>query len=197
MGVSGILLSAGESKRMGQSKAFLKFGHKTNIENLIDEYLSSKLDEVIVVAGFNGNYLKEFIEKSIKNRRLKVLINESFSIGMFSSVQKGVKEISNDGVLIGIVDNPFTSSSIVDKLIENFKGEIIVPYFHGKGGHPVIVPFSLKEEILNANPENTTLKDIILNHKDIIRHIEFEDEKITFDMDTYEDYLRLLVLWRK
>lgn len=198
MNVSGILLSAGESKRMGQPKALLKFGERSNIENLLDEYLSSQLDKVIVVTGFNGESLKKFIEKKTKNKKLKVVINEHYNLGMFSSIQKGIAEISRGGILIGIVDNPFTNSIVIDELIENFNGgEIVIPDYHGKGGHPVIIPFSLREEILNANPEKTSLKDIFSCHLDMVKRIKFEDQTITFDMDTDEDYNRLLSLWKK
>lgn len=196
--VSGILLSAGESKRMGQPKALLKFGERSNIENLLDEYLSSQLDKVIVVTGFNGESLKKFIEKKTKNKKLKVVINEHYNLGMFSSVQKGIAEISRGGILIGIVDNPFTNSTVINELIENFSGgEIVIPDYHGKGGHPVIIPFSLREEILNANPEKTSLKDVFSCHLDMIKRIKFEDQIIIFDMDTVEDYNRLLPLWKK
>ncbi len=210
MDVSGVLLSAGESKRMGQPKALLKFGERSNIENLLDEYLSSQLDKVIVVTGFNGESLKKFIEKKTKNnllkksadykevKKLKVVINEHYNLGMFSSIQKGIAEISQGGILIGIVDNPFTNSTVIDELIENFNGgEIVIPDYHGKGGHPVIIPFSLREEILNANPEKTSLKDVFSCHLDMIKRIKFEDQTITFDMDTDEDYNRLLSLWKK
>jgi len=196
--VSGVLLSAGESKRMGQPKALLKFGERSNIENLLDEYLSSQLDKVIVVTGFNGESLKKFIEKKTKDKKLKVVINEHYNLGMFSSIQKGIAEISRGGILIGIVDNPFTNSIVIDELIENFNGgEIVIPDYHGKGGHPVIIPFSLREEILNANPEKTSLKDVFSCHLDMIKRIKFEDQTITFDMDTDEDYNRLLSLWKK
>ena len=198
MDVSGVLLSAGESKRMGQPKALLKFGERSNIENLLDEYLSSQLDKVIVVTGFNGESLKKFIEKKTKDKKLKIVINEHYNLGMFSSVQKGIAEISRGGILIGIVDNPFTNSIVIDELIENFNGgEIVIPDYHGKGGHPVIIPFSLREEILNANPEKTSLKDVFSCHLDMIKRIKFEDQTITFDMDTVEDYNRLLSLWKK
>ena len=198
MDVSGVLLSAGESKRMGQPKALLKFGERSNIENLLDEYLSSQLDKVIVVTGFNGESLKKFIEKKTKDKKLKVVINEHYNLGMFSSIQKGIAEISRGGILIGIVDNPFTNSIVIDELIENFNGgEIVIPDYHGKGGHPVIIPFSLREEILNANPEKTSLKDVFSCHLDMIKRIKFEDQTITFDMDTDEDYNRLLSLWKK
>ena len=210
MDVSGVLLSAGESKRMGQPKALLKFGERSNIENLLDEYLSSQLDKVIVVTGFNGESLKKFIEKKTKDnllkksadykevKKLKVVINEHYNLGMFSSIQKGIAEISRGGILIGIVDNPFTNSTVINELIENFSGgEIVIPDYHGKGGHPVIIPFSLREEILNANPEKTSLKDVFSCHLDMIKRIKFEDQTITFDMDTVEDYNRLLSLWKK
>ena len=198
LNVSGILLSAGESKRMGQPKALLKFGERSNIENLLDEYLSSQLDKIIVVTGFNGESLKKFIEKKTKDKKLKIVINEHYNLGMFSSIQKGIAEISRGGILIGIVDNPFTNSIVIDELIENFNGgEIVIPDYHGKGGHPVIIPFSLREEILNANPEKTSLKDIFSCHLDMVKRIKFEDQTITFDMDTDEDYNRLLSLWKK
>ena len=198
MNVSGVLLSAGESKRMGQPKALLKFGERSNIENLLDEYLSSQLDKVIVVTGFNGESLKKFIEKKTKDKKLKIVINEHYNLGMFSSIQKGIAEISRGGILIGIVDNPFTNSTVIGELIENFSGgEIVIPDYHGKGGHPVIIPFSLREEILNANPEKTSLKDVFSCHLDMIKRIKFEDQTITFDMDTVEDYNRLLPLWKK
>ena len=198
MDVSGVLLSAGESKRMGQPKALLKFGERSNIENLLDEYLSSQLDKIIVVTGFNGESLKKFIEKKTKDKKLKIVINEHYNLGMFSSVQKGIAEISRGGILIGIVDNPFTNSTVIGELIENFSGgEIVIPDYHGKGGHPVIIPFSLREEILNANPEKTSLKDVFSCHLDMIKRIKFEDQTITFDMDTVEDYNRLLSLWKK
>jgi len=143
--VSGVLLSAGESKRMGQPKALLKFGERSNIENLLDEYLSSQLDKIIVVTGFNGESLKKFIEKKTKDKKLKIVINEHYNLGMFSSIQKGIAEISRGGILIGIVDNPFTNSTVIGELIENFSGgEIVIPDYHGKGGHPVIIPFSLR-----------------------------------------------------
>jgi len=196
--VSGVLLSAGESKRMGQPKALLKFGERSNIENLLDEYLSSQLDKIIVVTGFNGESLKKFIEKKTKDKKLKIVINEHYNLGMFSSIQKGIAEISRGGILIGIVDNPFTNSTVIGELIENFSGgEIVIPDYHGKGGHPVIIPFSLREEILNANPEKTSLKDVFSCHLDMIKRIKFEDQTITFDMDTVEDYNRLLPLWKK
>jgi len=55
--ISGILLSAGKSERMGEMKALLPIKDKVVIEKLILEYLSVPLEELIVVLGFNAKNL--------------------------------------------------------------------------------------------------------------------------------------------
>jgi len=51
MNISGILLAAGMSTRMGQPKQLLPFGHSTVIDTVIDTLMASKLVEVMVVLG--------------------------------------------------------------------------------------------------------------------------------------------------
>jgi len=49
--ISAILLAAGESKRMGKPKQLMPFGQNTVVEQVIDNLLSSVVNEVIVVVG--------------------------------------------------------------------------------------------------------------------------------------------------
>jgi molybdenum cofactor cytidylyltransferase len=51
MNISGILLAAGMSTRMGQPKQLLPFGRSTVIETVIETLLASQLVEVMVVLG--------------------------------------------------------------------------------------------------------------------------------------------------
>jgi len=50
--ISGILLSAGKSERMGEMKALLPIKDKVVIEKLILEYLSAPIEELVIVLGF-------------------------------------------------------------------------------------------------------------------------------------------------
>jgi len=69
--ISGILLSAGKSERMGEMKALLPIKDKVVIEKLILEYLSVPLEELIVVLGFNAKNFKPFIEGLFNSETLR------------------------------------------------------------------------------------------------------------------------------
>jgi len=196
--VSGILLSAGKSERMGRPKALLEIGGRTNIENLLEEYLSSDISELVLVLGFDAENLRTFVNSRYKDKRLKIVVNERYEKGMFSSLQKGVSSINFQGILIGLIDYPLIKRNTINKLIENFDGNnIVTPTYRGKSGHPIILPFSLRGDILNTTREDETLREIINSHKDLIKKVEIGDESVNFNMNTMEDYERVKTLWRK
>ena len=49
--ISGIVLAAGESRRMGSPKALLDYQGRTFIENICDAFVTARVDELIVVLG--------------------------------------------------------------------------------------------------------------------------------------------------
>lgn len=194
--IKGILLSAGESTRMGKLKPLLTIGDRTVIETLLEEYLSSSLSEVVLVLGYRASDIKKVIEK---NDKLRLVVNKDYKKEMFSSIQAGLQNIKDaEAVLIGLADCLLIDRNIINKMIRNYNmGHILIPTSNGRRGHPIIIPFSLKEEILAASPEETTLRDILRRHTDMYQFVEMNDNKILFDMDTKEDYERAKALWKK
>ncbi len=194
--IKGILLSAGESKRMGSPKALLKLGEKTIIENLIEEYINA-VDHLVVVLGAHFEKIKQVISE--KFSKVEIVVNYNYHKEMLSSVQVGFSAIKEcDGVVLGLVDHPFIDRRIISTLIKEFNGEnIVIPSYNKKSGHPVVLPFSLKDEIMNLDPLNHSLKDVISNHRDKVKYVEFDTDKILFDMDTIKDYERAKKLWKK
>ncbi len=220
--ISGVLLSAGKSERMGGQKVLLKLGERTVIENLLGEYLNSNLIEVVLVLGKNASAVKEFIESVFekdnplkksadykglnplkksgdsKGVKLRIVINENYEKGMFSSIQAGLREIKGDAVLLGLADNPLIHRGLINFLISHFSGsDILIPTFNERKGHPVLFSKPLIEEILSSDPEHTTLRDIFNKHNDIVRLLEMQDEAVCIDMDTKEDYEQVKKLWLK
>ena len=49
-----VVLAAGKSKRMGKPKLLLPLGQGTILEQTIDNFLNSKVNEVIVVVGYRA-----------------------------------------------------------------------------------------------------------------------------------------------
>ena len=84
--ISGIILAAGESRRVGKLKQLLPFGNSTIIETVIDNLLCAKLDEVIVVLG----HAAEKITAKIRHKPVKIVCNPNYKSGMLTSVQRGV-----------------------------------------------------------------------------------------------------------
>jgi molybdenum cofactor cytidylyltransferase len=188
--IKGILLSAGESRRMGEPKALLKLKGEIVINRLIKEYSSSPISALVLVLGYRANDIRSAIK--VNSDKLKIVENLEYKKEMFSSIQKGISLIDNaDAVLIGLVDHPFISSKTINTLISNYEnGKILIPVFNERKGHPIIIPFFLKEEILKLDPVQHSLRDIIHVHQSIVDLIEIDSDAILFDMDTKDDYER-------
>ncbi len=188
--ISGVLLSAGKSERMGEMKALLPLQDKLVIEKLISEYLSSNIDELIVVVGYNGEKLESIIESLFTSEKLRIVYNKDYELGMFASVVKGVEEAKYSNVLLGLVDQPLITKNIINRIIDKFDFEhIVIPSYNKKGGHPVVFPDFVKNEILTKS--SNTLKEVFDKFKDKTIYLE-NGMEVVLDMDTKEDYEKIL-----
>ncbi|BAL80351.1 nucleotidyltransferase family protein [Caldisericum exile] len=188
--ISGVLLSAGKSERMGEMKALLSLKDKLVIEKLIEEYLNAPIDELVVVVGFNGEKLESVIKSLFPTDKVRIIHNEDYEQGMFSSIVKGVGSATFDNILLGLVDNPLINSEIINKILKAFDFEhIVIPSYNKRGGHPVLFPKFIKDAILSSKYE--TLREVFDSFKDKIIYIDAPIE-VTIDMDTKEDYEKIL-----
>jgi len=188
MNISGIILSAGESRRMGTSKPLLPFGEKTVIEIVLDNLLKVNLYEIIVVLGYQADRIIEIINQY----PVKIVINERYKEGMLTSIQKGIESTDEkaEAFLIALVDQPFVSYSLIESLLEKYENNgIIIPCYNGKRGHPVIIPAKYRDEIFCLDL-NIGLRQLIHSHEDEIIHISVLSDEVVRDMDFPEDYKR-------
>ena len=190
--VSAILLAAGESRRMGKPKQLMPFGKSTILEQAIDNLLSSKISEVIVVLGHRA----EEMIKTIATRPVKIAINPIYHQGMSTSIVTGLSLIDDrtQAVMLVLADQPLVDSKTINRLIEEFckhnKG-IIVPVYQGRKGHPVIFSIKYKKELLGLTGDIGG-KQIINQHPDDILKLAVEAESINIDIDNMNDYQSLL-----
>ena len=188
--IIAVVLSAGESSRMGRPKALLPIQGQKFIERIIRVIAQSRVGRTIVVLGHQADQLRGQIE----HLPVEVVINPDYRSGQLSSLQAAIRHISNDdrcdGMLVHLVDHPFIDAALVDALIESFfetKKMIVVPRYKGKRGHPVIFSRELFGELLNA-PLDQGAKAVVNAHRQETLEIEWQDEGITLDIDTPELY---------
>jgi len=191
MNVSGIILSAGESRRMGSLKQLLPFGQKTVVETVLDNFLQADLHEIIVVLGHQADQISKVLGKNIK-----IILNERYKDGMLSSIQCGIKatDENTEAFLIGLGDQPFIHASIISMLLKHFERSgkgIIIPCYNGKRGHPIVIHTKYRDDISHLDP-NVGLRQLVYEHEDDLGYVDATSDAVIRDMDYPEDYEREL-----
>jgi molybdenum cofactor cytidylyltransferase len=109
-------------------------------------------------------------------------------------LQSRLHAAPQDGWLLAPADHPLLDSAGLDRLIGAWRdsGErILVPVHAGKRGHPTIFPFRLADEVFDL-PADAGLNRLLKSHAGEIEQIEMDGSGILSDLDTPDDYERLL-----
>jgi len=188
--IVAVVLSAGESSRMGRPKALLPIDGQTFIERIVAALKQTKVGKIIVILGHNFREL----EAKISHLPVQILINTDYRQGQLSSLQLAVRDLQADadcdGMLVHLVDHPYLAPALVQEMIRRFyetKKRIIVPRYHGKRGHPVIFSNTLFGELLSA-PMAEGAKAVVNAHRAETLEIDTQEEGIAVDIDTPELY---------
>jgi molybdenum cofactor cytidylyltransferase len=186
--VSAILLGAGESKRMGGNKLLLPWGKTTVFQHCLDTLLRSKAKEVIVVLSART---KKAVGE-VKGNKVKVIVNPHYKKGMSTSIRSGIRVMDprSQGILIALCDQPLLKKKTIDALIHAFDrkvGEIIVPSFLGKKGHPVIFHRRFEKDLLKLQGD-IGARSILRNYPERVSIIRVRSEGVLKDIDTWKDY---------
>jgi molybdenum cofactor cytidylyltransferase len=189
--MEAIVLAAGYSSRANAFKMTLQLGQMTVLEQTISKF-EGLCSRVIVVAGFHADIIQEEIAKiSSKNAysfQIKFVYNENFNQGMFSSIQKGCNEVNAPTFFITPGDCPLVKKETVQLLAEQ-KGNLVIPSFHYKGGHPIKLSSEVKQKILETNPESN-LRAVLNGFEK--KYMNVDDPGVLMDVDTLEDYQKAI-----
>jgi molybdenum cofactor cytidylyltransferase len=189
--IYGIILAAGEGKRMGKVKLTLPLGDKQLIEWVLQAVKLAPLDKYFLVVRPED---KEMIKIGV-SWGAEIVVNPDFRKGMSTSIKKALLKINTqevEGFFLILGDQPLITSKIINKLIKSFspgKEEIVVPYFKDKRGNPVLIDICWKEELM-AVTGDVGGRVLIKAHPEKVKRVNISDETILFDIDQEKDYLR-------
>jgi molybdenum cofactor cytidylyltransferase len=181
--VTGIILAGGYSSRANTNKMLLEIDSIPIIGHVIHA-MQPICQKIIVVT---GHYHNEIDAAVSHYTNVEIVQNQRYDLGMFSSVIAGVTKTDSDFFLVP-GDYPMIQTSTYKLLLENI-GEIRVPTYQGRRGHPIFIEKVLIEELLSESMESN-LK--IFRDRHSVQYIETEDIGILQDIDTIEDYDEIL-----
>ncbi|HEU4594875.1 MAG TPA: nucleotidyltransferase family protein [Pyrinomonadaceae bacterium] len=190
--VAAILLAAGRSRRMGAFKPLLPFGGGTVIAACVASLRGAGVAEVLVVVGHRGEELKEALAGE---SGVRFASNEEAGSEMGASIARGVEALGEEvgAVLIALVDYPAVPPVAIRRLLEaraRTGARLFVPEWEGRGGHPVLVDMSFREELLGLDARGG-LRALFAAHRGEVLRVPVGSPFVTRDMDTWEDYRAL------
>jgi molybdenum cofactor cytidylyltransferase len=174
--LAAVILSGGASRRMGAPKALLPYQGGTFLEHLLAVTDHPRIGWRRVVLGADAGA----IAAGVKLPADEVVINENWEAGQLSSIQCGLRSLpgGTDGMLLCLIDHPLISRELVGELVSRFylsgKG-IVLPFYKGRRGHPVIFASRLYEELLSA-PLETGARAVVWAHSEEVCEMETSEE---------------------
>jgi len=188
--VAAIILAAGRSRRMVKFKPLLPFGSTTVIESCVSNLRAADVSEIVVVLGHRAEAVREKLESA----SVAFVTNPNPDSEMSTSIVLGVDALTDiaRAVLITPVDHPAFRPEVIGLLIGKWRGgaKLIQPEFQGKGGHPVLIDLSYRDELKRLDPD-AGLRGFFDKHRAEVLRLAVDSPFLARDMDTWEDYRAL------
>ncbi|KQC04010.1 MAG: hypothetical protein APR54_02150 [Candidatus Cloacimonas sp. SDB] len=191
--MESIILSAGQSARMGINKALLEINGKRVLDILLAK-LNLISTSIYIILGDNYAEVEKYLQTSKQmSKKIELIFNENHMKGMFTSVIKGFQQTSaQDYVLLQMIDQPFVGIELYEQLMKNVDDyNMIFQPASGsadsvKPGHPLIFSKEFKEVLLN-NPGWKNLRNVIRACESQRKFYFTDDESIFMNLNTPED----------
>lgn len=186
--VSGLVLAAGGSARLGQPKQLLPFRGRTLLGWVMAQVAAAtSLDEVIVVVGGSSADIRGRVDLT----PARVVENPDFGQGCSSSYRVGVGAIDPRAAAVAVVlgDQLGVDGAIIDRVVEAWRrsgARIMVASYRDRPGHPIIFAQPLFDQLVALRGDKAAWK-ILDAHPEWVHRIEV-DRPYPPDVNTWEDY---------
>ena len=190
--VSAILLAAGESTRMGQQKALLRWEGTTLLEYQLTQLSAvEEIRQIIVVTGHDPDRITAI---AAPTPGVIVVHNAGYRTGKVSSIKIGVTAGSpqTHAILLLAVDQP-RSAAIHATLVRAhvaLGGAITLPTNDGHRGHPIIFSTALRSELMTMSEATHGVRALLQHHAAEVTAIEVSDPQVNVDLNTPSDVKR-------
>jgi molybdenum cofactor cytidylyltransferase len=196
--VTGAILAAGRSVRMGRPKALLPagVGGGTFVTRLTTALAEGGVGEVLVVVRSDDREIRDEVDQAAAMILvpLRVVENTAADLGQLSSVHAALSAVHpsrSDGLLVVPVDMPLVAAATISRLLEVFhssRAAIVRAVHAGRHGHPVIFSRAVFDDLRQADP-SVGARSVVRAHGAL--DVAVEDRGVIEDVDTPEDYERL------
>ncbi len=193
-----LIPAAGQSRRMGVPKLLLRLGTRTVIEHLVLALRHPAITHVVVLVRSNDVELQTALAKFPEVRMVIPAIEPEEMRASVQCLLEAIAPQHAGGWLLVPADSPWIEQQVLDRLIATWQqhpDKISVPTHMAKRGHPTLFPASLPHETAQL-PSACGLNSLLRSQPERVLEVACDEESVLYDLDTPEDFARLLTAWR-
>jgi molybdenum cofactor cytidylyltransferase len=192
-GLAVIVLAAGPSSRLGESKQLVEVRGERLVRRAARLALGLKPERSIVVVGCEADR----VVAELEDLPLETVFNRDWSRGMGASIAAGARALdrSTEGILLMVCDQWRLRAADLDRLVQTWRSHpqriVVACWKEGRAyvtGPPVIFPTRFLQE-LKAIPPDRGARQVIDQHMDDVEFVELQNA--AEDLDRPEDLQRL------
>jgi len=184
--IAGLVLAAGQSRRMGaRNKLLAEIDGVAMVRRVAEAVIASKAEPVLVVTGHEADRVRDALD----GLAVGFVDNPDFKDGISASLRHGLAALPQDcdGVLVCLGDMPRVDAAMLDKLIAAFAPErgkdICVPVHQGKRGNPVLWGKRHFAEMRDVAGD-VGAKHLIGRNAEAVQEVAIDQDGVLIDVDS-------------
>jgi CTP:molybdopterin cytidylyltransferase MocA len=186
--VAGLVLAAGEGRRLGRPKALFEIGGERLVDRAVRVLQEAGCTPVYVVAG--AAPLADVPSRAAGP--VIVVDNPDWPTGMGSSLRRGLASVREDAVVVMVVDTPGIVAEVVRRLVESYAAgaTAVVATYDGAPRNPVLLAHRHFADVSALAVDDVGARAFLAARPDVVTHVECADIADPSDIDTPGDVPR-------
>ncbi len=190
-GNAAVIQAAGKGSRFhsDQYKLLSEIDGQPMIIRTLQPVLNAGFDEVLVVIGCHADEMRSVL----LDYPVRIIENPEWEKGQSTSLSAGLRAVSetSERACLMLGDQPFLKSGTLRDLLAASAanpGDVIVPFYQGKRGNPIVVPayrYPLLLELTSGDTGGKRLLEAVG-----YRTLDTDDPGVLRDIDTIEEMKR-------
>jgi molybdenum cofactor cytidylyltransferase len=187
--VTGLVLAAGGSKRLGAPKQLLPFGNTTLLGHVLDTARACEFDQLICVIGGSADDVRERVDLT----GATIVENRQFGEGCSSSIAAALSAVDPraDVLILLVGDQPGVTKETVNTLVQGRGNSPLAACAYEDGrGHPLAFARGTFKDLAVLHGDKGVWK-LLDRHADLLVDVHVPG-RIPRDVATDADYRAIL-----